>query len=151
MTTTEKGHPVVGYKKLPLGSDPRNPVIMTEPLKRPKLSKEEASQNLIFFIGLLYIAMPWLILKAYMGVFESTWWFYKNNIDLLPEHMTHGAGFYINRDNGVIFGFYNTSHEVELSNWTRFYDPDAKIDEETETAGSSANPTLQFTIDDVSE
>jgi len=82
-----------------------------------------------------------------MGVFESAWWFYKNNIDLIPEHMTHGAGLYINRDNGVIMGFYNTSHEIDLSNWTTFYDPDKKIDEEEETSESSANPKLLFTID----
>jgi hypothetical protein len=120
---------------------------MTEPRKREKLPREEATTNLIYFILLLYIASPWLVMKAYMGVFESSWWFYKNNVDLLPEHMTHGAGLYINRDNGVIMGFYNTSHEVELSNWTTFYDPDKKVDEE-KGAKSSANPTLLFTIDD---
>jgi len=147
---TDEGHPVVGYKKIPLGSDPRNPYIMTEPLRRPKLDKEEAATNLIYFIILLTIAMPWLYLKAYMGVFESAWWFYKNNTDLLPEHMMHGAGLYFNRDNGVIIGFYNTSHEVELSNWTRFYDPDEKIEEEEEES-ESANPVLLFTIDDKSD
>ena len=87
METTENGHPVVGYKKLPIGSDPRNPIIMTEARKRDKLPREEASTNLMLFILLLYIASPWLILKAYMGVFESSWWFYKNNVDLLPDHM----------------------------------------------------------------
>lgn len=121
---------------------------MTEPLKRPKLTKEEASQNLIYFIFLMLVASPWLFLKAYMGIFESAWWFYKNNVDLLPEHFVHGAGLYINRDNGVIIGFYNTSHEVELSNWTTFYDPDTKIDEDEESTESSANPVLMFTIDD---
>ena len=130
------------------GSDPRNPIIMTEPLKRKKLSREEATQNMIYFIILLWLASPWLFLKAYMGVFESAWWFYKNNIDLVPEHMTHGAGLYINRDNGVIFGFYNTSHEVELSNWTTFYDPDKKVEEDEEETAESANPKLEFTIDD---
>ena len=103
---------------------------------------------MIYFIILLWLASPWLFLKAYMGVFESAWWFYKNNIDLVPEHMTHGAGLYINRDNGVIFGFYNTSHEVELSNWTTFYDPDKKVEEDEEETAESANPKLEFTIDD---
>ena len=113
---------------------------MTEPLRRPKLDKEEAATNLIYFILLMLIAAPWLFLKAYMGMFESAWWFYKNNTDLLPEHMMHGAGLYVNRENGVIIGFYNTSHDVELSNWTTFYDPDKKIEEDEAEAESAANP-----------
>lgn len=115
---------------------------MTPKKLKPKLKKEEAAENLVYFIGLMHLAFVWLFLKAYMGVFESGWWFYKNNSDLLPSHFVHGAGLYINRDNGVIFGFYNTSHEVQLSNWTNFYDPDKIIEDEEAEA---ANPKLQFT------
>ena len=114
---------------------------MTPKKKMTKLKKEEAAQNLAYFIGLMHVAFVWLFLKAYMGVFESGWWFYKNNSDLLPEHFMHGAGLYVNRENGVIFGFYNTSHEVQLSNWTTFYDPNKIIEEEE---AEQANPQLQF-------
>lgn len=84
-----------------------------------------------------------------MGIFESTWWFYKNNVDLMPSHMIHGTALYMNRENGVIIGFYNTSHKVKLTNWTLFpdYDPDKIIEEEEEeTSKSSSNPVLLFNL-----
>lgn len=99
---------------------------------------------------MLTFSFPWLFAKAYMGVFESSWWFYKQNEDLFPRHMIHGTSLYMNRENGVIMGFYNTSHTVELSNWTYFpdYDPDKVLEDEEEELSSykSGNPTLLFNV-----
>ena len=104
-----------------------------------------------------------------MGIFESTWWFYKNNIDLVPSFMANTAELYMNRQNGVIVGFYNTSHTVELSNWTMFdddpnvdppppeYNPDELLEEQSDEESSekekpsvrSGNPMLEFNLLDL--
>ena len=91
------GHPRVGYKEIPVGSDRRNPIYIKKKYKRKKLVKEEAAEKLLEWCLILTVAFPWLAIKSYMGIFESTWWFYKNNIDLVPSFMANTAELYMNR------------------------------------------------------
>lgn len=145
---SSRHHPQVGYKDIAEGSDRRNPIIISEDITKQRESKTEAAKKLLWWCFLFTVAFPWLAAKTYMGMFESTWWFYKNNVDLFPEHMIHGTALYMNRENGVIIGFYNTSHNVTLTNWTMFpdYDPDKEIEEEEEETSSKANPVLLFNL-----
>ena len=55
-----------------------------------------------------------------MGDFEAYFWYVKSIRDLLPEGVAYRSEQYMNRQNGVILGFKNTSYMPEPTNWTSF-------------------------------
>jgi len=60
----------------------------------------------------------WLAIPAFYGDFEAAHWYMKSINHLLPEPVRPEIDGYINRDQGVIFSFRNTSYTPPPSNWT---------------------------------
>ena len=63
--------------------------------------------------------MRWILaIPAFYGDFEAFHWYSKSINDLLPEPVQPYIDQYINRDQGVILSFRNTSYTPPPSNWT---------------------------------
>ena len=76
----------------------------------------------IFDTLMWLIEMTWmrwfLAIPAFYGDFEAVHWYAKSINHLLPEPVQPHIDFYLNRDQGVIFSFRNTSYTPPPSNWT---------------------------------
>ena len=112
-----------------------NPIIVdtfgTRSTKVPGLWMENLLNMWVFLFFLWGASLP-LLMRTMLGDFEATFWFMKENAQLLPKPMQDVSQLYLNRYNGVIFGFRNTSYPLDLTNWTATWmPPDVAYDDPT--------------------
>ena len=89
----------------------------------------------------------WLAIPAFYGDFEAAHWYMKSINHLLPEPVQPYIDGYMNRDQGVIFSFRNTSYTPPPSNWT---DPTSATSQKAEDAIDKigGSPRVESSNDD---
>ena len=121
----------------------------------PKIDRKAATnddwwpniENGITYIFHAWFAMIICLIPAMLGDFEAFFWYMKSQRDLIPPTVAYQQELYLNRQNGIIVSFRNTSYYPDkyALNWTNFTDFEPNLTNGSNSSNGT-NGTDEFDI-----